>query len=89
MLLDNKEYENVLVEQSVVRIAAPLLVDDTPTVRNVTSGTLRNFSALGLDACEYLVGQDIMTPLIEFFRKVTYFFDKYFSRCRNNALVLV
>lgn len=69
--LESEEHVKLLVENGIVRIVFPLLIDENSQVRNTTAGTLRNFSTLNLDACEYLIEQDIMTPLITFFKKVS------------------
>ncbi|XP_063238676.1 HEAT repeat-containing protein 3 [Bacillus rossius redtenbacheri] len=51
------------VRHEVVRVAAPLLLDASASVRHVAAGALRNLSAGGHELCDLLVEQDVMTPL--------------------------
>lgn len=53
-----------IVDSEIVRIAAPLLVDNDLNVRQAVSGALRNLSAISVEICEKLVEQDVFTPLL-------------------------
>ncbi|XP_058447047.1 HEAT repeat-containing protein 3 [Malaya genurostris] len=58
-----------LVESDVVRIAASLLVDPDQSVRHATAGAFRNLSVLSVEICEYMVDQDVLTPLLALLNK--------------------
>uniref|UniRef100_G3MNT1 SYO1-like TPR repeats domain-containing protein n=1 Tax=Amblyomma maculatum TaxID=34609 RepID=G3MNT1_AMBMU len=53
-----------LLKASIIRTAAPLLLDKNCAVRHSIVGSLRNISAINYKACEELVKFDIMTPLV-------------------------
>lgn len=53
-----------LLKASIVRTAAPLLLDKNYAVRHSVAGALRNISAINHDACDALIDFDIMTPLV-------------------------
>jgi hypothetical protein len=53
-----------IVDSEIVRIAAPLLVDNDINVRQAVSGAFRNLSAISVEICEKLVDQDVFTPLL-------------------------
>lgn len=72
--LESEEYVKLIVENDIVKVMLTLLMDDSSQVRNATAGTLRNFSTLSLDACEYLIEQDVLTLLVTFFNKVQNFY---------------
>lgn len=64
VLTGNPEKMEMLCGTDIVRIAAPLLCDTDVAVRNAAAGALRNFSVNGVNVCEFLVDQDILTPLL-------------------------
>uniref|UniRef100_A0A182MGU5 SYO1-like TPR repeats domain-containing protein n=1 Tax=Anopheles culicifacies TaxID=139723 RepID=A0A182MGU5_9DIPT len=53
-----------LVRNNVIRIAASLLVDPDQSVRHATAGALRNLSVISVELCEFMVDQDVLTPLL-------------------------
>ncbi|XP_049777192.1 HEAT repeat-containing protein 3 [Schistocerca cancellata] len=58
------KHPEMVVQNRIIRIAAPLLLDNDPVVRHAAAGALRNLSACGdPDLCDLLVQQDIMTSL--------------------------
>lgn len=60
----NKQKATAIVESDIVKIAAPLLMDRNKSIRNAVAGALRNLSICGVDVCENLVEQDVLTPLL-------------------------
>lgn len=60
----NKKKAKEMCESDIVRIAAPLLVDQNKNIRNAVAGALRNVSLCGPSICELLVEKDILTPLL-------------------------
>ncbi|XP_064468400.1 HEAT repeat-containing protein 3-like [Ornithodoros turicata] len=54
----------MLLEDSIIRTAAPLLLDKNLSVRHSVTGALRNISAISHDVCSTLVDYDVMTPLV-------------------------
>ncbi|XP_058819527.1 HEAT repeat-containing protein 3 [Topomyia yanbarensis] len=60
-----------VVKSDVVRIAASLLVDPDQSVRHATAGAFRNLSVLSVQICEYMVDQDVLTPLLALLNKYT------------------
>ncbi|XP_033729218.1 HEAT repeat-containing protein 3-like, partial [Pecten maximus] len=59
-----------LLQQNVVRILAPLILDPSIQVRHRALGALRNLSVDGgLDVCEEMVHKDVLTPLVAFFKQ--------------------
>lgn len=63
-LCQNNTNIPTIMESDIVRIAAPLLADRNLNIRHATAGALRNLSACGLDICDTLVDQDVLTPLL-------------------------
>lgn len=55
----------------IIRIAIPLLVDPNKNIRNAVAGALRNVSLCGVEVCESLVEQDILTPLLTLLTEYT------------------
>ncbi|KAG9260931.1 HEAT repeat-containing protein 3 [Astyanax mexicanus] len=52
------------LQRDAVRRLGPLLLDSSLAVRETATGALRNLSACGgLDVCEDMVRQDVLTPL--------------------------
>ncbi|CAG9117502.1 unnamed protein product [Plutella xylostella] len=68
-LLESPENIPQLLERGVVKAAAPLLMDSASSVRNASAGALRNLSTVGLEACDALMEQDVMTPLTCYFHE--------------------
>lgn len=60
----NPKKTEAMCDSDIIRIASPLLVDANANVRNAVAGALRNMSLSGINACEVLVEQDIVTPLL-------------------------
>lgn len=60
----NVEKAASIVESDIVKIAAPLLMDENKNIRNAVAGALRNLSLCGVEICENLVEQDVLTPLM-------------------------
>lgn len=54
-----------MCETDIIRIAIPLLIDPNKNIRNAVAGALRSISVCGVDICECLVEQDILTPLLK------------------------
>lgn len=53
-----------MLDNDVVKIAAPLLMDANKNIRNAVAVALRTMSEGSLDVCVGLVEQDILTPLL-------------------------
>lgn len=64
MLTASKDKVQSICQSDLVRIAAPLLCEKDVSVRNAASGALRNLSVNGIEVCDFLVEQDVLTPLI-------------------------
>lgn len=60
----NPKKTEAMCESDIIRIASPLLVDPNANVRNAVAGALRNISLCGINICEVLVEQDVVTPLL-------------------------
>ncbi|NP_001233145.1 71 kDa protein [Bombyx mori] len=69
MFIEIPENIDEVINQGLVKVAAPLLLDPASSVRNASSGMLRNLSAVKLDICDSLMDQDIMTPLTCYFHE--------------------
>ncbi|PIK50047.1 putative HEAT repeat-containing protein 3 [Apostichopus japonicus] len=65
---DRKSLDTLLM-QNVVRSLAPLLLDDSPSVREASAGALRNMSIHGQTVCEKMIQDDVMTPVVTFLQK--------------------
>lgn len=63
-LSQNPKKAEAICESDIIRIASPLLVDQNETIRNAVAGALRNVSLCGINICEVLVEQDVVTPLL-------------------------
>uniref|UniRef100_A0A1B0CF12 SYO1-like TPR repeats domain-containing protein n=1 Tax=Lutzomyia longipalpis TaxID=7200 RepID=A0A1B0CF12_LUTLO len=58
-----------ILESDLIRVAAPLLVDTTSSaLRQAAAGSFRNLSVCGVEMCEVLVEQDVLTPLLQLFK---------------------
>lgn len=60
----NPKKTEAMCESDIIRIASPLLVDQNENIRNAVAGALRNISIGGINVCEALVEQDVVTPLL-------------------------
>lgn len=60
----NPQKATAIVESDIVKIVSPLLMDANQSVRNAVAGALRNISLCGIETCENLVEQDVLTPLL-------------------------
>lgn len=58
-----------IIESDIVKIIASWLVDKNKSMRNATAGALRNLSMCGIEVCENLVEQDVLTPLLALFNE--------------------
>ncbi|XP_055375788.1 HEAT repeat-containing protein 3 [Condylostylus longicornis] len=65
----NMEKVKLICQSDIARIAAPLLFDPNDEVRNAAAGALRNLSVCSIEVCEFLVEQDVMTPLLALLSK--------------------
>lgn len=64
MLCQKEHNIQAIVESELVRMAAPLLVDEDENIRHAAASSLRNLSAVSVEICENLVEQDVLTPLL-------------------------
>ncbi|CAH2102480.1 unnamed protein product [Euphydryas editha] len=71
MLIESSESLKQMINQGIVKIVAPLLLDPAGSVRNAAAGSLRNLSTISLEACNMLMENDIMTPLVFYFHQYT------------------
>lgn len=67
----NRKKAEAMCEGDIIRIAIPLLVDPNKNIRNAVAGALRNISLCGIDICESLVEQDVLTPLLTLINEYT------------------
>lgn len=67
----NQKKAEAICEGDIIKIAVPLLVDPNKNIRNAVAGALRNVSLCGVDQCETLVEQDILTPLLALVNEYT------------------
>lgn len=70
-LSQNQKKAESMCESDIIRIAAPLLMDHNKNIRNAVAGALRNVSLCGIDICENLVEQDVLTPLLSLMNEYT------------------
>lgn len=63
-LCQKEQNIQAIVDSDIVRITAPLLVDQDINIRHAAAGALRNLSAVSVEICENLVEQDVLTPLL-------------------------
>lgn len=70
-LSQNQKKAEAICEGDIIRIAVPLLADPNKNIRNAVAGALRSISSCGIDLCESLVEQDILTPLITLINEYT------------------
>ncbi|XP_013101646.1 HEAT repeat-containing protein 3 [Stomoxys calcitrans] len=64
VLTASKDKVAAICQSDTVRIAAPLLCEKDLSVRNAAAGALRNLSVNGTEVCDFLVEQDVLTPLL-------------------------
>ncbi|XP_045448424.1 HEAT repeat-containing protein 3 [Melitaea cinxia] len=69
MLIESPDSLKQMIDQGIVKIVAPLLLDSAGSVRNAAAGSLRNLSTTSLEACDMLMENDIMTPLVCYFHQ--------------------
>lgn len=67
----NQRKAEKICESDIIKIAAPLLMDPNKNVRNAVAGALRNISLCGVEICENLVEQDVLTPLLTLINEFT------------------
>ena len=60
----NPKKTEAMSESDIIRIASPFLVDQNENIRNAAAGALRNASLCGINVCEALIEQDVVTPLL-------------------------
>lgn len=64
-LSDNQTHVQAIMETDVIRIIGPFLaITNNPSLRLATVGALRNLSTCGVEVCDTLYEQDLMTPLL-------------------------
>lgn len=73
LLIEDPGNVPLIIEQGLVKVAAPLLLDAASSVRNAAAGMLRNMSAVSMEICDSMVDQDAMTPLTCYFHEVLIF----------------
>ncbi|KAM7353156.1 HEAT repeat-containing protein 3 [Cochliomyia hominivorax] len=69
VLTASKDKVQSICQSDLVRIAAPLLCEKDASVRNAAAGALRNLSVNGIEVCDFLVDQDVLTPLLALLRE--------------------
>ncbi|XP_059050926.1 HEAT repeat-containing protein 3 [Achroia grisella] len=69
LLIETPDHLEQVINQGVIKVAAPLLMDAAGSIRNAASGTLRNMSALKMEVCDAMMDQDVMTSLNGFFQE--------------------
>lgn len=88
-IAQNPQKAAPIIESDIVKIAAPLLMDTSQPIRSAVAGALRNLSLCGVEVCENLVEQDVLTPLLvllnEYANNVEWVpvFDKTVARCEQ------
>lgn len=63
-LCQNRQRIPEIVQSDIVKTIASWLMDPCKSIRNATAGALRNLSINGIEVCENLVEQDVLTPLL-------------------------
>ena len=64
-LTENRTHVMSIMQTDVIRIVGPFLaVQNNPSLRLATVGALRNLSTCGVEVCDALFEQDLMTPLL-------------------------
>lgn len=69
MMIENPENIPQLISRGLVKVAAPLLLDQASSVRNAAAGTLRNLSTVTMETCDAMMEQDIMTSVTCYFHE--------------------
>lgn len=64
ILSSNSQKAKEILETEAIRIVIPFLNDPNVNIQHATAGALRNLSIGGIEVCECLVEQDILTPLL-------------------------
>lgn len=63
-MCNNGQRIQEIIKSDIVKTIASWLVDPCKSIRNATAGALRNLSMNGIEVCENLVEQDVLTPLL-------------------------
>lgn len=63
-LCQNQQRIPEIIKSDIVKTIASWLMDPCKSIRNATTGALRNLSTNGIEVCENLVEQDVLTPLL-------------------------
>lgn len=63
-MCQNQQRTQEIIESDIVKIIACWLMDSNKSIRSATAGALRNLSLCGIEVCENLVEQDVLTPLL-------------------------
>lgn len=69
LMIESPENIQQILDHGLVKVAAPLLLDQASSVRNAAAGTLRNLSTVSMDTCDSMMDQDIMTPVTCYFHE--------------------
>lgn len=64
VMASSKEKVYTICNTNIIRIAAPLLCEKDLAIRNAAAGALRNLSVCGTEVADFLVEQDVLTPLL-------------------------
>lgn len=68
-ICQNQQRTQEIQDSEIVKIIASWLVDPNQSIRNATAGALRNLSLCGIEVCENLVEQDVLSPLLALFNE--------------------
>lgn len=63
-LCQNRQRIPEIIQSDIVKTIASWLMDPCKSIRNATAGAMRNLSMNGIEVCENLVEQDVLTPLL-------------------------
>lgn len=64
VMCQNKTRIDEIIETDIVKTIASWLMDSSRSIRNATAGALRNLSVCSVEVSEYIVEQDVLTPLL-------------------------
>lgn len=64
VLCQNQQQIDDIINSDIVKIIASWLADSNKSIRNATAVALRSLSLCGIEICEKLVDQDVLTPLL-------------------------
>ncbi|XP_037042309.1 HEAT repeat-containing protein 3 [Bradysia coprophila] len=87
-LCQNRQRIPEIVQSDIVKTIASWLMDPCKSIRNATAGALRNLSMNGIDVCENLVEQDVLTPLLALLNEYAISSDwvPHFDNKMNNQM---